>query len=163
MTTQDSITIEAEGYTYRQKYLSSEDGLALQLLVAKIGVMPALQAAAQLAGADDAETFLKRLSGDTELQAQLLGSLYQVLQTIDFDQLKQIKTLMSKVTWLQREVGEMPLSELPNHFSSIVDNNRLFVLLFHTLKFQLAPFFRAQFLRRILGRQEGTASATPGT
>ena len=148
-----SFIIEAEGKTYRQEYLSSEDGLKLQLRVLKAGLMPLLQSAAVLLGSSTTEEAIKKLASDSELQGKLLAGVYGIVQNLEYEDIKMLKELLFPVTFLQRgDEGELSLSVLPKHFSTIVDNNRLFVLLAKSLKVQLAPLFSAQFISQISDR-----------
>lgn len=157
MTT-ESFVIEAEGKSYRQQYLSSEDGIRLQLWVSKVGMMPLLQSATALAGSVDTKELLSKIASDAQLQGQLLGSLYNALQSIEFDDIKMLKDLLFPVTYLQRpqeQPAELQLSLLPKHFNTIADNARLYVLLFKSIKVQLAPLLNAQFISQISAQLKG--------
>lgn len=134
---------------YRQDYLPADKALRLYHKVARVGATPLAEAAAKA----------MEKGGKVDpaaLQDEMLGAIYQLIQTIEVDDIDYLYGLLAPHTWITTG-GDGPATDLrldaaKNHFADSRDVFRKLHFIALSVVEQMRPFvddLRTTFSRHL--------------
>lgn len=142
------FTLRLHGREYRQDFLPVDKALRLYHRVVRLGATPLAEAAAKA---------LEK-GGPIEpakLSDELLGALYQLIQTVEVNDIDYLYEMLAQHTWITTG-GDGPAADLrldtaKGHFADARDVFRLLHFVAMSVVEQMRPF--ADDLRTTFGRR----------